>query len=171
MFAERNLTRLALLFIRAKTNISSCAALKEALFWKFKQTASLAQMHQIFANCRCQPNEQLFEYILKMKEIVQRGNVDHISLIHYTINGIKDTLQNEFVLYGCSDLLEFKNKLLIYEEICDSVPNFKTIPGLFHGILKNATPVKNQRKLFAIDMGYQVMKIPVYTHRTKSQLL
>lgn len=62
VFAETNLTRLALLFIRPKTNISSCAALKEALFWKFKQIASLAQMHQIFANCRCQPNEQLFEY-------------------------------------------------------------------------------------------------------------
>lgn len=47
----------------------------------------------------------------------------------------------------------------------------KQYQAMFHGILKNATPVKNQRKLFAVDMDYQVMKIPVYTHQTKSQLL
>lgn len=55
-----------------------------------------------------------------MREIANRGSIDKISLIHYMIQGINDSLQNKVLLFGCSDLTVFHQKLLI-DEICQSI--------------------------------------------------
>lgn len=54
--------------------------------------------------------------------MAQRDDIDGLSLIHYIINGIK---AYPITRYGCSNLPDFKQKFLIYEELCNSVPKFK----------------------------------------------
>lgn len=53
-----------------------------------------------------------------MKEIAQNGDIDDLSLMHYIKNGINDTLHNKVILFECNTQAEFKQKLLIYEEVC-----------------------------------------------------
>ncbi|XP_023211668.1 piezo-type mechanosensitive ion channel component 2-like [Centruroides sculpturatus] len=64
----------------------------------------------------------LFKAILQMKELRNFGKIDDGALMHYVIKGINDKHENKAILYGCKDLLEFKEKLKVYEVIkSDSV--------------------------------------------------
>lgn len=99
--------------------------LKKALLLEFGHFSSPAPIHQILSSRNCCPNEELLKIFLHMREIANRGNIDEMFLIHYVIQGINGTLQNKALLFGCSDLPTFKQKILIYDEICQSVRNTK----------------------------------------------
>lgn len=67
----------------------------------------------MLATRTCKSNEILSAYFLIMKEIAQRANIDDASLMHYVINVIQDSNNNEAILFGCHTLTEFKYKLQI----------------------------------------------------------
>lgn len=54
--------------------------------------------------------QNLVIYFLSMSEIANNGNIDDISLIHYIFQVIDDSSQNKAVLFGCNNLIQFKEK-------------------------------------------------------------
>ncbi|GBM01009.1 Retrovirus-related Pol polyprotein from transposon 297 [Araneus ventricosus] len=61
-------------------------------------------------------SESAPEYFSKMKELCSSGKIEDAALMHYVIKGINDRQENK-ILYGCKNLLEFKEKLKVYEVI------------------------------------------------------
>ncbi|GFQ70904.1 retrovirus-related Pol polyprotein from transposon 297 [Trichonephila clavata] len=50
-----------------------------------------------------------------MKELSNFGKIDEAALIQYVIKRINDKPDNKIILYGCKNLIEFKEKLKVYE--------------------------------------------------------
>lgn len=57
--------------------------------------------------------ENLIQYFLHMREIINNGNIADNSFMLYMIQGIDNELQNKTILFGCTNLIQFKEKLLI----------------------------------------------------------
>ncbi|GFY25952.1 retrovirus-related Pol polyprotein from transposon 297 [Trichonephila clavipes] len=65
------------------------------------------------------PNETVFQYVVAIRELANRGQgfLDETSIMEYCINGIPDSPSNKLILYGCTTIQEFKEKLGIYDKI------------------------------------------------------
>ncbi|GFT61157.1 hypothetical protein TNCV_3484271 [Trichonephila clavipes] len=65
------------------------------------------------------PNETVFQYFVAIRELANRGQgfLDETSIMEYCINGIPDSPSNKLILYGCTTIQEFKEKLGIYDKI------------------------------------------------------
>ncbi|GFX51404.1 retrovirus-related Pol polyprotein from transposon 297 [Trichonephila clavipes] len=65
------------------------------------------------------PNETVFQYLVAIRELANRGQgfLDETSIMEYCINGIPDSPSNKLILYGCTIIQEFKEKLGIYDKI------------------------------------------------------
>ncbi|GFX09530.1 retrovirus-related Pol polyprotein from transposon 297 [Trichonephila clavipes] len=65
------------------------------------------------------PNETVFQYLVAIRELANRGQgfLDETSIMEYCINGIPDSPSNKLILYGCTTIQEFKEKLGIYDKI------------------------------------------------------
>ncbi|GFU53415.1 hypothetical protein TNCV_3029261 [Trichonephila clavipes] len=66
------------------------------------------------------PNETVFQYLVAIRELANRGQgfLDETSIMEYCINGIPDSApSNKLILYGCTTIQEFKEKLGIYDKI------------------------------------------------------
>ncbi|GFT85449.1 retrovirus-related Pol polyprotein from transposon 297 [Trichonephila clavipes] len=65
------------------------------------------------------PNETVFQYLVAIRELANRsqGFLDETSIMEYCINGIPDSPSNKLILYGCTTIEEFKEKLGIYDKI------------------------------------------------------
>ncbi|GFV26491.1 uncharacterized protein K02A2.6-like [Trichonephila clavipes] len=59
------------------------------------------------------PNETVFQYLVAIRELANRGQgfLDETSIMEYCINGIPDSPSNKLILYGCTTIQEFKEKL------------------------------------------------------------
>lgn len=109
IFVSRALKGLTLLFIQSEVNITSYASLKQVCIFLVP-----SQLYQILANRNWRYNEGLMECFLRTREIVKRGKIDDMSLIHYIIQWINNTSHNKTILYRFSNLAEFMQKFLIY---------------------------------------------------------
>ncbi|KAG5862212.1 hypothetical protein JTB14_026962 [Gonioctena quinquepunctata] len=69
--------------------------------------------------------ESVQEYVLIMREIGSRANIESEVLIQYIIDGIQDDTSNKLVMYGAKTFGEFKEKVKLYEQITIS----RTKPG------------------------------------------
>ncbi|GFX54930.1 retrovirus-related Pol polyprotein from transposon 297 [Trichonephila clavipes] len=65
------------------------------------------------------PNETVFQYLVAIRELANRGQgfLDETSIMEYCIIGIPDSPSNKLILYGCTTIQEFKEKLGIYDKI------------------------------------------------------
>ncbi|GFU34477.1 retrovirus-related Pol polyprotein from transposon 297 [Trichonephila clavipes] len=65
------------------------------------------------------PNETVFQYLVSIRELANRGQgfLDETSIMEYCINGIPDSPSNKLILYACTTIQEFKEKLRIYDKI------------------------------------------------------
>ncbi|GFU74327.1 hypothetical protein TNCV_654521 [Trichonephila clavipes] len=59
------------------------------------------------------PNETVFQYLVAIRELANRGHgfLDETSIMEYCIDGIPDSPSNKLILYGCTTIQEFKEKL------------------------------------------------------------
>ncbi|KAK4881337.1 hypothetical protein RN001_004656 [Aquatica leii] len=57
------------------------------------------------------------EYVLKMREIGSRAEIEPEVVIQYIIDGIIDDTSNKIVLYGAKNFQEFKEKVKLYDTI------------------------------------------------------
>lgn len=60
------------------------------------------------------------QYFLRMREISNIGNIDYKSLMHYVMQILGDAPRKKAILFGITKLAQFKHKILIYDEICQS---------------------------------------------------
>lgn len=121
LFVQRAVGGLAKLHLRSEVSALTYVDIKQSLLSEFGQKVTAACVHDLLRSRRCRQHESPFEYFLVMKEIASRGSLDDASLLHYIIAGINDTPHNKTLLYGASSLSEFKEKLQIYEAICNDV--------------------------------------------------
>lgn len=74
-------------------------------------------------NRRHKNQDTLQEYVLIMKEIANRADIDIQSVIQYIIDGIQDYPNENVVMYGAQNFSDFKKKLKINEAIKSSHGN------------------------------------------------
>lgn len=116
IFAKRSLGGNALLFIKTEIDIDSWEKLKHALVREFATDTNSAGLHELLSRRKMKDTENAFEYFLHMRAI-GNGAIDDSALMHYIIKGITDRHENKIVLYGCKNLIEFREKIKIYETI------------------------------------------------------
>lgn len=143
IFAKKSLTGLAKLFVQSEKGIKSWKILKGKLIKEFEVRVSSAQIHKMLMTRKKKYEESVQEYVLIMRELGSRGNIENEVVIQYIIDGISDDTANKIVLYGARNFSEFKEKIKLYETIA------KKRPGLGqHSInkQKDINRGKNQNK-------------------------
>lgn len=94
---------------------STWAESKDQLLKEFGNKLSNAEAHRLLQSTKMKQNDDLGEYVLKMREIGKCNGVDEISIIQYIVDGIYDHQSNKSMLYGVSSIVELRSKLLAYE--------------------------------------------------------
>ena len=127
IYAKRSLIGIAKLFITSEPQINTWQALRNGLKREFGSRFSSADLHRLMNERRKRRDESVQEYFFVMREIASRGNIEDGSLFDYIINGIDDDDEiNKAVLYGASNLTEFKMKLEIYSKMKNNEANKNT---------------------------------------------
>ncbi|GBN21634.1 hypothetical protein AVEN_135099-1 [Araneus ventricosus] len=127
IFAKRSLGGTAALFVRTEPQINSWQKLKQALIDEFSFEINSAHLHELLSKRKMRDSESAPEYFLKMKELCSSGKIEDAALMHYVIKGINDRQENKTILYGCKNLLEFKEKLKVYEVIKSDYSKSKAV--------------------------------------------
>lgn len=138
IFAKRSLRGLAKLFVGGERGITDWSKLKISLIEEFCSVANSAQLHKLMTERKINKDESYQEYFLRMKELASRGNIENDALMQYVIDGIRDLTINKSILYGATDLKEFKEKLRCYEVMQER--------GKHNDNYKQAQPTKKQTK-------------------------
>lgn len=125
IFAKKSLTGLAKLFIQSENGITKWTILKKKLIAEFEVKVSSAQIHKLLMAKKKRREEPVQEYVLKMREIGSRANIETEALIQYIIDGIQDDTSNKIILYGARSFAEFKEKVKLYEQIAAVKPQFQ----------------------------------------------
>ncbi|GFX66418.1 uncharacterized protein TNCV_343921 [Trichonephila clavipes] len=86
---------------------------------RIRKKLNQAQLHKELQHRKMRPNETVFQYLVAIRELANRGQgfLDETSIMEYCINGIPDSPSNKLILYGCTTIQEFKEKLGIYDKI------------------------------------------------------
>lgn len=119
IYAKRQLTGLAKLFIDGERNINTWISLKSALLDEFGEHITSAQLHRMLAERRMRRGETMQEYFLHVKELAGRGNIEEAAVIQYIVDGIYDDSSNKIFLYSAKSLNDLKDKLRVYTEVKD----------------------------------------------------
>ncbi|CAK1600989.1 unnamed protein product [Parnassius mnemosyne] len=73
------------------------------------------------------------QYFLSVKELALHGKVEDAALIEYVIDGIRNLETNKVILYGATDIKDFRRKLEIYSAFITKVPNKSAQSGQSYG--------------------------------------
>ncbi|CAH2267187.1 jg2919 [Pararge aegeria aegeria] len=107
IYSKRPLGGTAKLFLRSWKN-----AFKE----EFVPKINSAIIHKKLASRKMKSDETYQQYFLSIKESAHHGRVEDAALIEYVIDSIR-------VLYGASDIKEFRKKLDIYSAFRKKILN------------------------------------------------
>ncbi|KAL0880685.1 hypothetical protein ABMA27_001903 [Loxostege sticticalis] len=116
IYAKRLLGGTAKLFLRSMGRVKDYPTLKKSLTEEFGPKLNSAMIHKKLAARKMKNDETYQQYFLTMKEIALHGKIEDAALIEYVIDGIRDSESNKVILYGASDMKEFRKKLDIYIE-------------------------------------------------------
>ena len=111
---------LAKIFVQSEKGINTWKKLKRKLTEEFRSNVNCAQIHKMLINKKKGRNESVQEYMLAMREIGSRGDIEADVIMQYIIDGIQDESANKVMLYGAKNFNEFKEKLKLYEKIKES---------------------------------------------------
>ncbi|KAJ3659560.1 hypothetical protein Zmor_011244 [Zophobas morio] len=117
VFAKKSLTGLAKLFIQSQRNLGTWKDLKRRLLSEFSKKVSTAELHRMLNNRKMKKEESLQEYLLKMRELASKGQIEEESVIEYVIQGINDDPEHKFLLYEAKTYVDLKKKIEVYEKI------------------------------------------------------
>lgn len=132
IYAKRLLDGTAKLFLRSLGRVKDYASLKRALKDEFGPKINSAVVHKKLASRKMKNEETYQQYFLSMKELALHGKVEDAALIEYVIDGIRDSETNKAILYGATDMKEFRKKLEIYSEFRKKMSN-KTVQSTYVG--------------------------------------
>lgn len=88
--------------------------LKNSLLEEFDQVRTSKEIHSLLSMTKKRHDESLLAYSVRMQELAVQGGIEDSSLIQYIIDGINDSNTNKILLYGASNMQEFKRKLNVY---------------------------------------------------------
>lgn len=91
--------------------------MKKALKDEFCDKLNSAELHRQLEKRKMKKDESVQTYLLVMKEIASRGEIEEEALFQYVIDGVDELSMNKDVLYGARGIKEFKEKLKIYEKM------------------------------------------------------
>lgn len=119
IFAKTLVEGQAKSFIHSQRNLNTWLSFKSALLEEFSYRLNSAEIHRQLSMRKKLQNESFSEYFIAIRELASNSfeTIDDLSLIDYCINGIQDYPSNKTILYGAKTILEFKEKLRIYEKI------------------------------------------------------
>lgn len=123
IYAKRLLDGTAKLFLRSLGRVKDYASLKKALKEEFGPKINSAIIHKKLASRKMKNDETYQQYFLSMKELALHGKVEDAALIEYVIDGIRDLETNKVILYGATDIKDFRKKLEIYSDFKKKLPN------------------------------------------------
>uniref|UniRef100_T1HBV9 Retrotransposon gag domain-containing protein n=1 Tax=Rhodnius prolixus TaxID=13249 RepID=T1HBV9_RHOPR len=86
VFAKKSLKGLAKLFVSVERGLTSYSALKQALIDEFSSKTNSAELHRTLSKRTMQKGESLHQYVLIMRELAARGDIEVESLIRYIID-------------------------------------------------------------------------------------
>lgn len=120
IYAKRLLQGTARLFLRSLGPVKSFMELKKALIDEFGPRVNSATIHQQLASKKMTGDLSIQQYFLQMKELALNGKVEDAALMEYVINGLRGEPASKAVLYGATDIADFRKKLDIFEKISSS---------------------------------------------------
>lgn len=124
IFAKKCVKGLAKKFVQSEIGLNSWRNLKDALKDEFGDQLSGADIHKKMMSRKILKGESVQEYLIVMKEMGYKGNLDKQSVMQYVIEGLPDG-PNLTLLYGCKKFKEFKERLKIYEKLCNKTEDTK----------------------------------------------
>lgn len=116
IYGKRLLSGTAKLFLRTQSG-KSWSYLKEQLKEEFGLKLNSAAIHKKLISCKMNTDETCQQYFFHTKELALHGNIEEEALMEYVIDEIRDSESIKIVLYGASNLKEFRKKLDIYSDI------------------------------------------------------
>ncbi|XP_074026441.1 uncharacterized protein [Leptinotarsa decemlineata] len=144
IFAKKSLRGLAKLFVQSERGITTWAILKKRLIKEFEVKVSSAQIHKLLMTRKKKYDESVQEYVLAMREIGNRANIEDEVIIQYITEGIQDETTYKVVLYGASNFAEFKEKVKVYDQIQNQKK--KSFPGSSNWKSKNENTRKERQE-------------------------
>lgn len=136
IYAKRLLRGTAKLFLRSLGGVKDWAKLKNELEEEFGPKLNSAAIHKNLSSRKMKSDETYQQYFLHMKECALHGNIEDDALIEYVIDGIRDSESNKSMLYGASNLKDFRKKLKDYSDMRKKISNRPTT--------SNTTPQRPQ---------------------------
>lgn len=117
IFAKKSLTGLAKLFIQGLRGVKTWSQLRRALIDEFATRVNSADLHRQLSNRKLGRDESLQEYLLKMKEMASRANIEEEAVVQYVVDGIPEETDKKLWLYEAKTYNQLKQKLDVYAKI------------------------------------------------------
>lgn len=155
IYAKRLLDGTAKLFLRSFGRVKDYATLKKALKEEFGPKINSAIIHKKLASRKMKNDETYQQYFLTMKEMALHGKVEDAALMEYVIDGIRDLETNKIILYGASDLKDFRKKLDTYSEFRRKMSGKPTQPSHSSGSHPNRKITNIKRCFNCGDTDHQ----------------
>lgn len=95
---------------------STWIQLKGELIKEFGIQLSSGEAQRLLQSTKMKADDDLGEYVLKMREMGKNNNIDKLSVTQYIIEGIYDNHSNKAMLYGATNIPELKTKLEAYKK-------------------------------------------------------
>lgn len=115
VYAKRLLRGKAKLLVRT-VFCSTWIQLKTELTREFGTQLSYGEAHRLLQSTKMKSDDDLGEYVLKMREIGKNNDIDELSITQYIIEGIYDNHSNKAMLYGATNIYGLKVKLEAYKK-------------------------------------------------------
>lgn len=123
---RRLLDGTAKMFLRT-IKVSNYGDLKNKLIGEFKKNISMREVYdQLRKRCR-RLNEPIFTYVLAMQEIAMQGNVEEIDLVHFIVDGLRDSSAHASILYSATTVVELKPLLATYNKMKERNANSQSV--------------------------------------------
>lgn len=148
VYAKRLLGGTAKLFLRSIGRVKDYTNLKKALKEEFGPKLNSAMIHKKLTARKMKNDETYQQYFLVMKEIALHGKVEDAALMEYVIDGIRDLETNKTILYGATDIKDFRKKLDVYSEFRKKVQTKPTPSTSHHGNRKPTNPEMPKKRCF-----------------------
>ncbi|XP_048508118.1 uncharacterized protein LOC125500229 [Athalia rosae] len=117
VFAKKALEGTARLWLDGQTTFAAWHEMKRELMDEFKTKTDSKEIHEMLANRKKKDDETYQEYILQMRRLANRVELDQAVVIQYIVDGIRDYESNKVILYGATNFTELRERMRHYEAI------------------------------------------------------
>lgn len=114
LFARRLLSGSANMMLQTVV-VKTWRELQDALMNEFDRPIARKDIYKQLSDRFIRVGEPIRQYVLAMQQLANRADVDESELVHFIIDGLRDSSPAITMLYGSTDLTTLKNRLSEYE--------------------------------------------------------